>query len=235
VTAVATARPAKVAVRTAASRGDTHHAAAPRPTAAPKASWFVWPASGVYTFATTGYEKATFSRNYPSQTQRIIDTSHGSYQNHHIFSEEHEEWFTLRPGAHGGEMTQRRLRVTFGPVTVDQTVTFDPGIVGVPFPYKLGATWSGSWKGDTSGTYTGKTIDHRTIRVGAENVEVWVEELSLQMRGKVTGTAVTKLWYAPKLGMDAREDGMYDMRSQGTPGTYHTEYTITLTSTHPQR
>jgi hypothetical protein len=125
--------------------------------------------------------------------------------------------------------------VTFGPVTVDQTVPFNPGVVGVPNPYKLGETWSGSWSGDTSGHYTGKTIDHRTIKVGSDDVEVWVEELKLEMSGKVSGTVDTKLWYAPKLGLDAREDGLYDIRSQGTPGTYHTEYTITLASIHPQR
>src|SRR5439155_14814665 len=130
--------------------------------------------------------------------------------------------------ARAGEMLTRRMRVTFGPVTVDQTVSFKPGLLGVPVPYQPGHTWSGSWKGDTSGTYTGKTIDHRTMRIGDENVEVWVEELKLEMSGKVSGTVDTKLWYAPKLGIDAREDGIYDIRSQGTPGTYHTEYTITL-------
>jgi hypothetical protein len=207
----------------------------PRAQAASPTAWFKVPPSGVYTFDTTGFERATFSRNYPSQTQRIIDTSNGSYENHHIFSQEHEEWFTLHPTAHGGEMLKRRMRVTFGPVTVDETVTFDPGIVGVPYPYALGRTWSGSWKGETSGTYTGRTIDHRTIRIGSDNVEVWVEELKLQMSGKNSGTVDTKLWYAPAYGFDAREDGIYDIRTQGVPGTYHTEYTITLASTHPQR
>src|SRR5207244_9835438 len=98
----------------AASTPSPSHAALPttkpqegRPVAAPRtaptpaparrtdASWWNPPASGVYTYNTTGYEKATFSRNYPPQTQRIIDTSNGRYGNHHIFSQEHEEWFTL--------------------------------------------------------------------------------------------------------------------------------------------
>lgn len=227
----------------------THQASASKPAGASKVravargaaptpnptAWWHPPASGVYTFKTTGYEKATFSRNYPAQSQRIIDTHSGAFENHHIFSKEHEEWFSLHPSARGGELVKRRMRITFGPVTVDETVVFDPALLGIAVPYQLDRTWSGSWKGDTSGSYTAKMIDHKTIRVGTEDVEVWVSELKLQLQGKVSGTVETKLWFAPKLGTTAREDGVYDIRSQGVPGTYHTEYTITLTSTHPQQ
>jgi hypothetical protein len=45
----------------------------------------------------------------------------------------------------------------------------------------------------------------------------------------------TRLWWAPSLGLDAREDGIYDMRESGVPGTYHTQYTVTLRSATPSR
>jgi hypothetical protein len=198
-------------------------------------AWWHIPPSGVYTYDTTGYEQATVSRSYPPQSQRIVDTTNGRFDNHHIFSQEHEEWFSLRATSAGGVMLRRRIRVTFGPVTVDDTVVFDPPLLGVPIPYRLGQTWRGSWKGDTYGTYTGKTVDHRTIHVAGRSIEVWKEQLEVVAHGRLTGTVDTTLWWAPKLGLDVREDGTYDVRERGVPGTYHTQYTITLASTRPQQ
>lgn len=229
-TAAPRSTPARVSSGVTASAGQVVATASPSAT-----SWLHVPASGVYTYDTTGYERATFSRNYPSQTQRIVDTTGGRYDNHHIFSQEHEEWFSLHPTASGGVMLKRRIRVTFGPVTIDKTVVFNPGLKGVPFPYVLGQSWSGSWGGDPSGTYTGKTTNHTTVDIGGRNVEVWVEDVTAHVTGSISGTIFVRLWWAPSLGIDAREDGIYDMQARGVPGTYHTQYTVTLHSVTPHQ
>jgi hypothetical protein len=205
------------------------------PSKADPLAWWHAPRPGVYTYRTVGYEEATFSRDYPPESQRIIDTSDGAYKNHHIFSQEHEEWYALRPTARGAEMLYRRLHITFGPLTVDDTVTLKPPLLAVAVPYQLGRTWKGSWSGITSGTYTAKTIAHRTIRIGDEDVDVWVNQLKLTTHGEYEGTVDVKLWYAPRLGTTAREDGVYEIRPSDMPVTYHSKYTITLESTDPHR
>jgi hypothetical protein len=230
-----TSAPRATPARGSSGRPSVKSPASAAPAASNPLSWFHAPAAGVYTYDTTGYERATFSRNYPSETQRIIDTSDGRYDNHHVFSQEHEEWFSLHATPSGGEMLKRRIRVTFGPVTIDRTVVFDPGLKGVPYPYRVGDTWSGSWSGDPSGTYTGKTVGQRTVKVGGSDVAVWVEEVTAHITGSISGTVFTRLWWAPSLGLDAREDGIYDMRESGVPGTYHTQYTVTLRSATPSR
>ncbi len=238
-TATATATPRGTAPPPAAASAAATKSRSPVAQASPAhaasdgTSWWHVPPSGVYTYDTTGYERATASRNYPSETQRIVDTSGGRYENHHIFSQEHEEWFTLQATPSGGVMLKRRLRVTFGPVTIDRTVVFDPALKGVPVPYAIGQTWSGKWSGDPSGDYSGKTTKHTAVKVGGKDVEVWVEELTIHVTGSISGTVFTRLWWAPSLGLDAREDGVYDVRARGVPGTYHTEYTVTLRSATP--
>ena len=208
-------------------------APAPPPTAAPASGQIPPPAPGVYTWRTEGWEEAGFRRSYPPETQRIVSAKGpGSVSNHHIFSEEHEEWFTLSSSDRGGVLSERRMRVVFGPVTVDRTVVFDPPMLGVPRELTVGQNWQGTWTGPTHGSYTGQTLERRTIRIGDEDVEVLVNELRISMQGESEGEIVTKLWYSPKYGVMAREDGNYTMK--GGPGTYRSEYTITLTSMRPR-
>lgn len=192
------------------------------------------PEPGVYTYRTEGFEQAGVRRQYPPESQRIVTHQMGGrWRNHHIFSDEHEEWFEQGLTDAGGVMFYRRVRVSFGPLTVDRTITFDPPALGVPFPFELGRTWQGSWSGPTSGTYTGKTFDHTTLRIDGENVEVWGNELHMRMTGENEGEVHIKLWIAPRYSLSVKEEA--DMTMQGGPGTYHSEYTLTILSLTPKR
>ncbi|HVL81902.1 MAG TPA: hypothetical protein VM840_09955 [Actinomycetota bacterium] len=203
------------------------------PTPAPAPGSVPPPPPGVYTWQTDGWEEAGFRRTYPTETTRIVTPRDArSVTNNHKFSQDHEEWFVLQSTDRGGVMSERRMKITFGPVTVDRTVVFDPPLLGVPIPHQVGARWQGTWTGATSGSYTGETLEKRTVRIGNEDVEVYVNELRMTMRGESEGEVITRLWYSPAHRLMVREEGNYTMR--GGPGTYRTEYTITLRSTRPQ-
>jgi hypothetical protein len=192
------------------------------------------PEEGVYTYRTEGFERGGFSRDYPSTSQRIIThTSSGTFMNHHIFSRQHEQWFELGLADDGGVMLNRRTRVQFGPVTEDNTIVFEPPMLGVPVPHELGKTWEGSFEGPTSGSYTGRTVDHTTIRVAGEDVEVFANELRIQMRGEVEGEVSITLWASPASGLMIREEA--EMNISSGPLTYHSESLIELVSTTPER
>lgn len=228
--APATGNDAEVSAGSATRRANAGATSPPPPIGLDRKA----PEPGVYTYRTEGFEQAGVRRQYPPESQRIVTHQKGGrWLNHHIFSDEHEEWFEQGLTDAGGVMFYRRVRVSFGPLTVDRTITFDPPALGVPLPFQLGRTWQGSWSGPTSGTYTGKTFDHTTLRIDGENVEVWGNELHMRMTGENEGEVHIKLWIAPRYSLSVKEEA--DMTMQGGPGTYHSEYTLTILSLTPKR
>jgi hypothetical protein len=181
-----------------------------------------------------GYEDAPgVHRELPRQSHRIITYEGKGWVEHHIYSEQKEQWFHLASSPKGVTVSEVRNRVVMGPVTVDKTVTYDPPAYASVFPFEVGQTWHGSWSGKTSGDYTGKTLDHGTITIGGENVEVWITEVVMHMQGEVQGSVVTRSWVAPSLALVVKQ--YQDSSVDAGPGKYRSEWTGQLTSLHPQR
>jgi hypothetical protein len=192
------------------------------------------PEEGVYSWSTEGWEEAAgIRREFPRESQRIITASDGdSYKQHHYFSEEREIWSVFVASEKGMHMASQRNRAKFGPVTNDSTITFSPPmLVGLADP-EVGKTWSGSWKGKTSGTYSNRIFDHGTMTVGGESVEVWGYELRLQMRGELEGTVSARIMYSPEHALTVQEH--YEQDIQSERGRYRAEWSMTLKSTTPQ-
>ena len=230
-TASATPKPSTSASRTTKSRRPS-----PSPVLSAKGGHSLKaPEPGVYSWDTEGWEKVDDfpTREYPSESQRIVESSGRSWTNHHIFSSEHEEWFPLAISETGVRCSYFRMKLKVGPVTEDQTIEFATPVRFSVFPQKVGQTWEGSWEGDTSGTYTGKTLEHSTQRIGSEDVETWAVEIKMQMEGEVSGTVDVRLWISPKYRFTTKEIYKLDHRSGGH--RYRTESTITLQSVTPQR
>lgn len=192
------------------------------------------PEEGVYSWNTEGWEEAAgIRREFPRESQRIITASDGdSYKQHHYFSEEREIWSEFVTSDKGMHMASQRNRAKFGPVTNDSTITFSPAmLVGLAYP-EVGKSWSGSWKGKTSGTYAARIFDHGTMTVGGESLEVWGYELRLQMKGELDGTVFARIMYAPEHALTVQENYKQDIQSER--GRYRAEWSVTLKSTTPQ-
>lgn len=192
------------------------------------------PREGVYAWQVEGYEQAPgVKRDLPARSHRAIThQGAGSWQEHHIFSEEREQWMNLGWREDGVFARSVRNRVVMGPVEVDRTVVYNPPVFVARLPNELGRSWRGSWQGKTSGTYTGRTFDHTTVMIGGEAIEVWASEIVMTMRGEVQGKAITRSWYSPKYSMVVKQYQNMDVESG--PGNYRSEWTGQVLSVTPE-
>ena len=137
-------------------------------------------------------------------------------------------WFDLSASEEGVSSHSSRNHVEMGPVTVDRTVTFNPPVAVSRAPFKLGETWKGSWSGKTSGTYTARTFEHTWLTIDGERVEVWGAEVSMTMKGEVSGTVLTRTWVAPKYSLAVKQYQRTDVESGGSYFSEWTGQTLTL-------
>ena len=194
----------------------------------------VRPEDGVYTWNVDGVERAPgVERRMPRRSSRVVTYEGSGWVEHHIFSEQKELWFHLETTDQGTQLSAARNRVVMGPVEVDKTVTFDPAVFVSHYPFELNQTWQGSWDGKTRGSYSGRTIDHGTLVIGGEKVEVWVTEVRMEMRGDVEGNVLTRSWVAPDYGMVVKQYQETNVKSG--PGDYYSEWEGQLVSLKPQK
>ena len=192
------------------------------------------PAEGVYTWTIQGYEQGPgVRRELPRRSSRVITHEGGDrWLEHHIFSEQKESWFHLGSSSEGVAVSRVRNRVEMGPVEVDKTVVYDPPAFVSVFPYRLGQTWKGSWSGKTSGSYNGRTIDHGTMTIDGERIEVWVAEVVMRMRGEVAGQVITRSWVSMEHKLVVKQYQKTDVESG--PGAYRSEWTGQVVSLEPR-
>jgi hypothetical protein len=192
------------------------------------------PAEGVYRWTIDGFEQGPgVRRDLPRKSHRIINhEGKDDWVEHHIFSEQKEQWFGLTISREGVAARQVRNRVEMGPVTVDRTVVFNPVMFVSRFPYAMGQKWEGEWSGDTSGSYKGKTFDHGTLTIGGKEVEVWATEVVMEMRGEVEGDVLTRSWVAPDYHMVVKQYQEANVRSG--PGEYYSEWMGQVNSLRPR-
>jgi hypothetical protein len=191
------------------------------------------PREGVYSWEIEGYEQVPgVKRDLPKRSHRVIThQGRSDWTEHHIFSEQREQWLKLEVSREGVATTSARNRVEMGPVEVDRTVIFNPPVFVARFPFDLGAVWKGSWSGKTRGKYTARTFDHSTLTIGGERVEVWATEVVMDMTGEVEGRVITRSWVAPKYRLVVKQYQWTQVESG--PGEYRSEWTGKLRSLHP--
>lgn len=193
------------------------------------------PEEGVYAWIVEGYEQAPgVRRDLPSRSHRVI-THDGddSWTEHHIFSEQREQWMSTAISPEGVMARSVRNRVEMGPVEVDNTIVFNPVMFVARYPSKVGQTWSGSWSGKTSGTYTARTFEKTTVVIEGQEIEVYASEVVMDMRGEVEGRAITRSWYSVEHRMVVKQYQKMDVTSG--PGEYRSEWTGQVLSLQPQR
>ena len=193
------------------------------------------PEDGVYAWSVDGYEQAPgVRRDLPSRSHRVIThTGAKSWTEHHIFSEQREQWMDMSVSPDGVMAHSVRNRVEMGPVEVDNTIVFDPVMFVARYPSEVGQTWRGSWSGKTSGSYTARTFEKTTVVVEGQEIEVYASEVVMDMRGEVEGRAITRSWYSVGHRMVVKQYQKMDVTSG--PGEYRSEWTGQVLSLQPQK
>ncbi|MEA2452769.1 MAG: hypothetical protein QOG04_1479 [Actinomycetota bacterium] len=219
-----------------ASHSERRQTAQQRTTASshPNEKWEL-PEEGVYSWATDGYEEVPGARReFPKESQRIITVNgDGRWTTHHYFSQEHEIWTVFNWGNDGAEIAQQRNKITFGPITNDSTIDFAPPMLVGPKHLEVGYEWGGTWEGDTHGDYSSKIVEHTTMDIGGESVEVWGMSYVINLHGKQEGQVNAQVWLAPDYSLTVQEHYVQDVESSGTK--YHAEWTQKLKSLHPEQ
>ena len=231
-----TARAGKTSVATASRPGDGKATTGQRGAAAGgQEQTFSLPREGVYSWTTDGYEQVSGARRqFPKESQRIV-THEGqrSWLVHHYFSEEREIWTNFLWGSRGAEVERQRNKVTFGPITNDSAIDFDPPMLVGPKDLEVGYTWAGRWGGETYGDYSSEVIEHRTLDIGGDRVEVWGFAYEINLHGKQEGRVEAKVWLAPEHSLTVREYYKQDIESSGA--RYQAEWTMQLKSLEPRQ
>lgn len=246
-TATVTVTPSPTLRAAAASTPEANPSPAPRtgetpepvltPSPTPQDRGFPQPEAGVYSWSTEGHEEAAgVRRSFPPESQRIVTReAPGRYVLHHVYSEEHEQWFTVEV-TEGGVIVHRiRVEVTFGPADEEVEVIFDPPMDFVLLPFRTGKAWEGSWSGDTWGTYTARVFERSTVTVDGEPVEAWGVKYEIEMHGEIEGEETLWAWWSEEHGMTVRERYEMTAQLQGKPGTYHGEWRNDLLTLDPQQ
>ena len=212
----------------------THDSRAPRSSNETERR-FSPPKEGVYSWATDGYEQVSGARRqFPRETQRILTfDGPGRWTEHHYFSEERESWTSFHWGERGAEIEQQRNKVTFGPVTNNSTIDFNPAMLVGPRNLEVGYKWSDTWQGDTSGDYSSEIFEHTTLSIGGEEVEVWGISYEINLRGEQEGRVTAEVWLAADHGIVVKEHYRQDIESSGA--RYQAEWTQTVRSLEPQQ
>jgi hypothetical protein len=190
----------------------------------------------VYAWEIDGYEETSggMRRSLPEESHRIVTHgASGRWVEHHIFSDQREQWFELGSSDEGLVTSSVRNRVQFGAVEVDRTVSFDPHLLGARMPFRLNDSWSGAWKGRTEGQYEATILEHSFLTIDGERVEVWKTEVFMQMRGEVEGEVMTRSWIAPAYGLVVKQ--YQRMVVASGPGEYRTEWVGQVRSLTPAR
>lgn len=196
---------------------------------------FAPPEAGAYQWRTEGFEEVPgLRREMPPESHALV-THKGSdrWVEHHIYSEERERWLELIGSTAGVSIASIRNRVAIGPFTFDNTVAPEPPPLVHRFPYVLGDAWAGGWSGKTSGTYQARMIEHTTMRIGEETVEVCATEVEMHMEGEVEGDVTIRTWATPRYRIVVREHQIAIIRNG--PATYRSDWVSTLLSLRPQR
>ncbi|MCA1704903.1 MAG: hypothetical protein LC808_17205, partial [Actinobacteria bacterium] len=83
----------------------------------------------------------------------------------------------------------------------------------------------------TYGDYSSKVVEHTTLDIGGENVEVWGMSYVINLHGEQEGRVTAQVWLAPGYGLTVQEHYVQDVESSGA--RYHAEWTQKLKSLQP--
>lgn len=212
------------------------------PTAPGPITTAVVPDEGVYTYETDGGERISGAefRSFPDTTYRsVVHTGSRSWTEHHTFIKQRQTWTSFHSEGTAMLADWTRQYVAFGgdsgSVPIDERIDFDPPLRLLWLPWQLDRIWQGSYEDANGqniyGSYTVTTATHEYIDVAGEAVEVWMEEITIQIHGDYEGTTEVKRWTSPSYGVAVREESVADVWKG--PIHYSADWSLQLTSLDP--
>lgn len=246
------ARPAGPAARTGTS-------GAANPAQQPGCEWTCLseirpPEEGVYTWYTCGRETGQCTgsdseprgredfgglpRDLPRRGQRYVAlTGSNTWNNVHIYAEEHREEFDLAVTRDGVFNSRYKVDIKIGPVGGGSDMRQSPPIQLIKFPLTDGLSWKGSWEDlndGTNGSYSCRVAGREVLTIGGVKVRTWVIEAALKLQGPENeGEVNLRFWVSPENRQTVQE--FYDQSIQTPQGPYNGRWMVTLADLEPRK
>jgi RND superfamily putative drug exporter len=215
-TAATTAPP----VPATAGPATTATTAAPPPTAAPPGTDRVAiPAVGGWRYRAEGTRKiglAGSTQPFNEETTTQVSRTGGDGQSAEV---------RLLTESGSGTIDERRR---YGPAAVDLLAlrvasaglayggTFSPPQLLLPWPARIGHTWTSHWTADdTRGTTTAKVVEARTVTAAGRTLRCYLVERDTTFTGAVEGTQHQRSCWVPEFGMVADDQQDFQGTYQG--------------------
>lgn len=211
------------------------------------------PATGVYTYELEGFEEAPGfgRRDYPETMTVTVHRDAGNAGPKLgprdvvvdlAYSPDHEEREILSYGSSGPSLRYEASDITFGPVQRTSESAYDPAVVQIPFPLKVGAKASGSSQvksaeGEAVGTddWTSEVLRRERIRVLDRDVDAWVTKAERKSKegGSQRSDRRREYWFDAERMVWVKWSETFTGSSPLGPGNYRTEFTATLVQIQP--
>lgn len=195
------------------------------------------PAPGSYVYSQSGFEEfcsASCDRQALPKRQ-VVDTavpqrssSSATVVTEMKASRSRMSRTTTRYTRGGAFVTEVYVRFTYAGYTFEQTYRPSPQVEALRFPLTTGSSWSGSWKGKVSGSYSVSVGGRETVRAAGRTVEAIRVETSTRFRGDFKGRANATVWVDPRTKALVKTAGNLNVAS--AYGRYATGFATTLSS-----
>jgi hypothetical protein len=211
-----------------------------------------FPAFARYVYSVDGYEETTGfgRREYPPEETTTVhrtqptDPTVPRLKDDEVifdlyFSDNHEEREIVAYRPEGIVFTYEAGSVTFGPATRTSEATYEPPMMQIPVPLRVGAQVKGTTEAkDSSGTttrvedWTVKVLRTEYLEVLGQRVGTWVVKIDRQSRpgSSESVTRSRTYWFDPNRSLWVKWHETLSGAQNFGPGrfTYRTEFTATL-------
>ncbi len=135
---------------------------------------------------------------------------------------------TTRYTASAAAITEVYVRFAYSGYTFDQTYRPRPPVQSLRFPLRAGDSWSGSWRGKVSGSYSAQVVGREVVTVSGAGVDAMKVQTRTNFRGDFSGRANATVWVDPRTRAVVRTAG--NLRVESTYGSYETGFATSLLS-----
>ena len=195
------------------------------------------PAAGDYVYTQSGFEEFCAGGGCDRQSlpkRQVVDTSvqrsgsSATVVTEMRASRSRVSRTTTRYTRGAASVSEVYARFTYAGYTFEQTYRPNPPVELLRFPLTSGASWSGSWKGRVSGSYSVSVAGRERVRAAGRVVEAVRVETTTRFRGEFEGRANGTLWIDPRTKALVKTAGNLNVKS--TYGSYATGFATALAS-----
>ncbi|HET7482755.1 MAG TPA: hypothetical protein VFK89_07835 [Actinomycetota bacterium] len=197
-----------------------------------------YPAAGHYVYEQAGSEEfcsATDCDRRPLPRQQPVDISYQRRDEDSatVVVEQHASGnrvmrTTATFDRERSSITKVYVHFSYEGVSFENTYVPDPPVEALRFPLTSGSRWSGTWKADTSGSYSIEVGDREPVATGAGEVDAFKVVTDTEFHGQFDGRSRVTAWIDPRTEAIVKTNGALNVTSSF--GRYSTVFRTQLES-----